>query len=323
MDRALPGLSAKDLTAIRRIINQHGLTIKKVARAGPRFLVAEVLYRHRPAVFKICLQSATDEQWSVKKFVREIRFLDFLRTSQHSPVRALAPQLLASGFGPRPWYLREFIGGRDYALSDTIRFRPAFFTKPNLAAILRGFRDLQSIHAAELPRSFRATLHRYDTVNQWLNFLRPFWRDLNRVLRDPGAGKDLAAWIRQRRSAYDRLPVALAHQEPYAPHFMHQSGRLRLIDWENINWANPAADGCILWMRASGHPAWRADLRRGWKKNWRALGDKFDLAWDTDLLVRSVFTLLSARTYRPQADMKPTADAARQVIKATLTKIRR
>ena len=318
MIRALSGFQVRDQEALTRVIQKNHLTIHRVTRRGPRFLVAEVDYAGHPAIWKMCVQSNAVDQWSGKKFAREIRFLDFLRTGTHRTARDFAPRILASAVGARPWYIREHITGHDYSYTGNIRFRPTFFTPDRLRAILKNFHDLQSITPAELPKPFRSSLHRYDTIDHWLSFLQPFWGNIGATLNDPAAGNILQAWLIARRPVYARLPVALAHQEPYAPHFFQVAGHLRLIDWENINWANPASDGTILWMRADGHPSWQASLYRGWKKNWAHLGDGFDMAWETDLLVRSVYTLLSAKTYPDQADIRPLARVATRVIQQVL-----
>jgi hypothetical protein len=207
-------------------------------------------------------------------------------------------------------------------LSGNIRFRESFFTEKNLRAILRGFHELQSIPTSHLPKKLQRQLHRYDTVEQWFGFLAPFWEKINELLHDQHASQDLIAWLKNRQAVFDSLPTALAHHEPYAPHFLRYNNHLRLIDWENINIASPVTDATILWMRASRHPKWQAALHRRWKAKWKRLGKDFDTAWETDLVVRSIYTMLSSKTYEDQADIRELARVAKSVLKKTLSTYR-
>lgn len=323
MHQSLLEFQPADRRALQRVIDQHQLQIHTVLRRGPRFIVAIVHYQGKHALWKMCVRTANDDRWSHKKFFREITFLTYFQSRTDSPTIPFSPRIFASAVGTRPWYIRELLEGHDYALSGNIRFRDSFFTEKNLRAILRGFGDLQSISIHRLPKKLQRQLHRYDTVEQWLKFLSPFWGKINHLLNDPLAGRDLQRWLEQRRTVFDTLPTALAHHEPYAPHFLRFHNHLRLIDWENINVASPVTDATILWMRAAQHPAWQESLRLRWKKRWAHLGKNFDVAWETDLVVRSVYTTLSSKTYEDQADIRELAGVAKKILRSTLRTFRK
>jgi hypothetical protein len=322
MHQALLEFQPADRRALQRVIDQQGLIIHTILRHGPRFIVAVVEYQGKTALWKMCVRTAKDDRWSMKKFFREITFLSYFQGRSSPTATTFAPRIYASSTGIRPWYIRELIHGHDYALSGNIRFRESFFTEKNLRAILRGFHELQSIPTSHLPKKLQRQLHRYDTVEQWFGFLAPFWEKINELLHDQHASQDLIAWLKNRQAVFDSLPTALAHHEPYAPHFLRYNNHLRLIDWENINIASPVTDATILWMRASRHPKWQAALHRRWKAKWKRLGKDFDTAWETDLVVRSIYTMLSSKTYEDQADIRELARVAKSVLKKTLSTYR-
>lgn len=304
--------------ALADLFHQYRLHVIEVTRRGPRFVVAVVRYKGQRAVFKMCVFPSSVDTWSGKKFSREVRFLQYLHASKHPLARRMAPGIYAGNTVGRAWYLREYIPGKAFDLGGPIRFRSSFFQTKYLRHILRGFADLQFIEPHHVPDDLRRSFKRDDTVRQAMRFLKPFWGDFERAIGIPGSAPVLQRWLKQRQKVFDALPSALAHHEPYAPHFIWSNGRLRLIDWENINIANPVADGVVLWMRGGDHPRWQAELRRGWRRHWSSLGSRFDLAWETDLVIRSIFTLLSARTYTDKRDMAGLARVAKQSLLAVL-----
>lgn len=301
------------------------LRLIRIDRRGPRFFVAVVRWRGRLAIFKSAVNPRSVDYWSNVKFGREVEFLTFIQSSPYRQLRRLAPRVYASSVTGRAWYLREYITGQMFNVrGGNIRFRPVFFRPGRLGQITRALAGLQAVRPADLPPRLNRRLRRYDTVARALRVLRPNWPHISRALGDRAAATDLPRILATARRVYDRSPSVLAHHEPYACHFIATGRDLRLIDWENIAWANPLHDYIILWLRGVGHPQWQRRLRAAAERQLRpGLGKKFAVIWDTDLLLQAIFVVWSAPTYPDRADMRRLAAAARAIVQQRLTAYRR
>jgi hypothetical protein len=309
---------------IDRLIAKHGLMVIRTIQHGPRFFVAEVQYGRKRALFKVCIHPKSKDRWTNRKFGKEILFLKFLGTNGHRRARTLAPRIYEGGVDSRAWYIREYINGQFYNINGgNIRFRDAFFTTAHLTAIVVSFSDLQSITKIELPADFRKRLARYDTINHSWKLLSPYWGRIARFLGDQKAKDDLPKLLLERQAAFDRTPAVLAHQEPYASHFVQTGGKLRLIDWENINWTNPVHDYTNLWMRASAHPAWQKKLRaRAQRTTAPLLGTDFNFVWNTSMLIKAVFNVLSFPYYTNKEDFRALATLSKKLLRTELAVFR-
>ncbi|MFA6511778.1 MAG: phosphotransferase [Patescibacteria group bacterium] len=305
---------------IDRIVARENLTIIQVFRTGPRFYVAEVLYNKKRALLKVCIHTKSDDYWTNLKFGKEVLFLQYLKKSKHPGSRSLAPHIYAGGTGSRSWYIREYITGTQYNIRQgNIRFRDTFFTTKNRKDIVASFQDLQSIRSSHLPQTFRKLLGRYDTIEQEEKLLAPYWARIAGFIHDPKAKRDLPRMLAEQSVVYDHTPSVLSHQEPYASHFIRTGNKLRLIDWENINWTNPVHDLSKLWMRAAKHPRWQEAIKKDAQRITKPLlGDHFDAVWETSLLIKSLFNVVSFPYYKDQADFRPLHAVSQRMIKERL-----
>lgn len=313
---ALPPATQK---FIQHVLATYKLRITRVDRNGPRFFVAAVTQGQRRLLFKTCVQVATKDRWSNLKFSREVRWLTYVANSHHRAIKQLVPGIVAGGSAPRAWYLREYLSGTFYNINGgNIRYRPTFFTADHVQQITAAIADLHRIRPGELPADFRRMLKRVDTIGHALSFLKPFWPRIASILHDRAAASDLPKILQQFQPPFDASPSALSHHEPYASHFVRVQGRLRLIDWENINWANPLNDYTAIWMRAAATPKWQQDLYRIAEKQAGSWHQSFPQVWQANILIKSIYTILSFPTYADQADMKGLASISRHIINQAL-----
>lgn len=310
---------------INQLIAEYGLKVTNVFEDGPRFFVALVRYKRKRALLKVCFHPKSRDPWTNRKFGKEILFLQYLAQSRHAKARALAPHLYVGGVGPRAWYIREYLDGMFYNINGgNIRYRDAFFTKPNLEAIVASFKDLQSIRSGDLPADFRKLLRRYDTISYLWKLLNPYWGRIGSSLNDRGAKGDLPKILLSRKKIFDASPAVLTHQEPYASHFVRKSGRLRLIDWENISWSNPVHDYTNLWMRSQKHPAWQAALKEKVRNTTRPLlKDTFEDIWETSILIKALFNVSHFPYYAEKADFLHLERLSRRILKSKLREWRK
>ncbi|MFC1688004.1 phosphotransferase [Patescibacteria group bacterium] len=287
---------------INTIIKQEGLTVQKVLRNGPRYYVAIVSKNGIKALLKSCLFTSSVDFLTNEKFSREILFLRFLQKSKHTMVRNVAPHIYASGLTPRAWYLREYISGQTQNIrGGNVRFNSSFYTGRRLSWIVKLFSALQSIKKSELPSDFKKLLYPPDFTKQLYKFMTPHWKRIEKTLGWSGISKTIQPYFRQRTNLYNTAPRVMVHQEPYGVHFIKQGGKMRLIDWENIGWGNPLHDYVVLWMRASQHPKWQKQFRAAVKKQVRLTS--FDDLWKMEVIIQSVFNVVSWHFYSPKKDI--------------------
>ena len=93
---------------------------------------------------------------------------------------------------------------------------------------------------------------------------------------------------------------------------------MRLIDWENIGWGNPNHDPAVLWMRSSDHPAWQKKLYSKFKKHYWHY-KRFDDLWTIEILIQSVFNLISYYFYPDKKDIAQLVKFSDQKIREILT----
>lgn len=314
------GLPRTTAAFIDQRVAAEGMVIKKILRVGKRFFVADVRFQGKRALFKTCVYPKSSDPWTNKKFGREILFLQFLAGSRHHAARAFAPRIYRGSTQTRAWYVREYINGTVYNINGgNIRFRPSFFTRANALAILRGFRDLQGIKKGELPKTLRSRLKRHDQMKTIRALLDPNWKHIARYLHDTRATRDLPAILDSRQRIFDHTPAVLTHQEPYASHFIKNSGTLRLIDWENIAWANPVHDFTNLWMRSSDHPSWQNMLKRAAQRDTRrALDAHFEDVWETSIFIKALFNVLSFPSYPKKTDFRSLHALSQHIVREEL-----
>lgn len=301
-----PQLQAIRLKAARQyiksVIRQESLKIKKVLRNGPRYYVATVSTKGTSALFKCCLYTSSVDFLTNEKFSREILFLRFLQKSKHSLVRNAAPHIYASGVTPRAWYLREYISGKTQNITGgNVRFSPAFFTSSGCKWVIKFFSSLQSIRKNELPSDFKKLLYPPDFTKQLYTYMKPHWKLIEKTLQWPGISKTIQSYFKPRKHLYNTAPRVMVHQEPYGVHFIKQGNQMRLIDWENIGWGNPLHDYVVLWMRASQYPQWQKQFRTAIKKKIRL--STFDELWNMEVVIQSVFNVISWHFYSPKKDI--------------------
>jgi len=291
-----------------------------IERNGPRYLVARVLWRGKTCLLKFCLYPRSVDRMTNDKFSREVLFLKFLKSQNTRRIYNLAPHLYDGGAGTRAWYLREYLNGETFTVNNgNIRFKKSFFTEKHLKEIIADFSALQRIRPLDLPKILRKEMSRSDSIAAAWQYITPQWKNIARLIKDPSAARDLPRMLRARQYVFDHAPYALSHQEPYATHFIKAQGKLRMIDWENINWSSPLYDYSSLWMRASEHPAWQKKLHAVVSRRLnRTFRGHFQDVWETDLLIKALFNAVNAPTYPNQADFRALKVLSHHIIREQL-----
>ena len=118
----------------------------------------------------------------------------------------------------------------------------------------------------------------------------------------PGVARLIKKEFKKYAPVYNTAPRVLAHQEPYAPHFLKVKKGFRFLDWENIGWSNPTHDIVTIWMRAHSQPDWQKEFYQQFKKHWRHY-KKFDQLWTIDVFIQSVFNVISYHFYDDKKDL--------------------
>lgn len=324
MARETASIKQQRLEAARHIIREtityEDFSVTKKIKFGPRYYVAEGKKNNRRSVFKICLFPDSVDHLTNEKFSREIIFLNFVQHSRFRQLRAAAPRVVSSALKPRAWYIREYLFGQTQNISGgNIRFKASFFTTPNLRWLLALFSDIQKIKKSDLSPFFKTFLYPPDFTKHLWYFIKPHWQRIESYMRWPGLARLIKREFKERAMTYNHAPNVLAHQEPYAPHFLKQpNGTFRMIDWENIGWSTPTHDTVTVWMRAHEHPAWQEQLYRRTKRRWHHY-KKFDELWTTEVLIQSVFNIISYHFYDDKHDLESLVQFSDKKIKEILT----
>lgn len=305
--------------AISAILSEKEFRITKELKYGRRFLIAKVAKGSGKAIFKICLFTNSLDRRTNGKFAREILFLQFIGASRHTVLKKSVPPVYHSGLDPRSWYIREYLTGDTQNVDGgDIRFKPSFFNEKNLNWLIKFFTTLQGIKNRELPPKLRSYLLRSVNFNKQIwTFIKPHFELIEGYLRMPGVSKRFGKIVKEYIPAYNQATRVLSHQEPYSSHFIKSNGRITLIDWENVNWANPVHDMVILWMRAYDHPAWQKKFYLKFKKHYQRYRD-FDRLWKLETFTQSCFNIISYYFHYDTKDLKGLAQFSSQKIKEIL-----
>ena len=293
---------ARDI--IKDILFTADFKVTKKIKFGPRYYVAEGILNHRKTVFKICLFSDSVDHLTNEKFSREILFLNFIKQSSSNYLKATVPHLHAFGLKPRAWYIREYLYGQaENIAGGNVKFKNRFFNQRNLGSIIKLFTSLQSIKRPDLPGNFQKLLYPPDFTKHLWRFIRPHWQRIEHYMKWPGLASLIKKEFKRYAPIYNHAPHVLAHQEPYAPHFLKIKNGFHLIDWENVGWSNPTHDIVVLWMRAYQHPEWQKQLYQRFKRYWHHY-KKFDDLWTIEVLIQSVFNVIGWHFYNDKQDFK-------------------
>ncbi|MFA6099139.1 MAG: hypothetical protein WC808_06420 [Patescibacteria group bacterium] len=311
------------LDAVRQIakdiISWEDFKIIKKIRFGPRYFIAEGLRNKQKCVFKICLYTDSIDHLTNEKFSREILFLNFIQYSKFHQVKSVTPRIQAFGLKPRAWYMREYLSGKFYNVNGgNIRFKKTFFTKPNLDWFVKTFTNLQSIKPADLPVNLKKFLYRPDFTRNLWRFISPHWQKIEQYMKWPGVSRLIKIEFTKYASIYNTAPQVLAHQEPYSCHFLRTQQRLHVIDWENIGWSNPNHDPVVLWMRAYNDPGWQKILYQKFRKKYAGYKE-FDDLWIIEVLIQSVFNIISYYFYEDKKDIQEMVSFSDKKIREILT----
>ncbi|MFH0805174.1 MAG: phosphotransferase [Patescibacteria group bacterium] len=288
--------------AARELIAQSDYREAERPTVGPRYYLSSGSWQRHPARFKLCLYTRAADVFTFEKFSREVLFLAYIQRAGLPTLRAAVPTVYQSGLTPRPWYVREDIGGQFQSTGGGIvRVRPSFYTASNLRWLSNVLSSLHRIKQSSLPQQFRRLLFQPDRAMHLWHHLQTLVPEIERVLHQPGVGLQLRSAIRQCATVYDRAPRVLAHQELYGCHFIRTERGFRLIDWENIGWSNPCHDAVVVWLRGHQHPAWQKKLFKTLRRRYRSY-PRFTELWNAEVLIQCAFNVGSWRFFPDQRD---------------------
>lgn len=317
MERSAGWAPAAIRNLVPPILAKHGIRILGVDRQGPRFTAARALYHRRKAVLKIC--NKPNDAFSRERLLREARWFHFVDHSKHLALRRLLPDYFTHGEQPVAWYVRAYVTGLSYDVGDGHAFKPSFFTTRVLRELETALHDLHRVRASELPVALRRVFVRYDTVADKLRFIRGQAAILRRSLGRAKYAQSIQ-WLRQRAQGYDSSPSVLAHHEMFSGHFFRMHGRLQVIDWESVTWANPVRDWVTIWMQAHEHPVWQQALRRAARRETTSwLPKTFDEIWDTAIFFNALYVLIAAADTKKTPSMRGLQRFARQLVETQLS----
>jgi len=289
---------------ISDILKEEGFKITKRIKFGPRFFVAQGIKNGKISLFKICLFTHSVDHDTNDNFSREISFLNFVGNSNLSFLKKSTPQVSAHGLEPRSWYVREYLKGKAQNIKGgNVRFKKSFFNQKNLNWIIKFFTSLQSIKRKRLPVDFQRLLYPPDFNKHLWIFIKLHLNKLDQYFKSPGITKPIISRFKKYISLYNKSPQVLSHKEPYSCHFLKKENRFLLIDWENINWANPAHDPVVIWMRAYEHQKWQNTLYQRFRNRYQDQKN-FDLMWTMEVFIQSFFNVISYQFYHDQKDLE-------------------
>ncbi len=292
---------SREKLLFKKLINREKFIVTEKIKYGPRYHIVKGIKDDKPALFKTCLYPWSYIHLTNEKFSREVIFLDYIKKSKNNILKKVVPEIFAFSIKPRVWYIREHIAGQLQNIDNgNIRFKPTFFKPETITWCLKVFSELHSIKNTQLPPPLNE-LHPPQTPKFMWQFVKPYSAVLEHHLKQHGVMEQIKKRFDSQSSLYEKAPRVLGHQEPYAAHWIKDNGTLRLIDWENLGWANFNHDVVVLWMRAYNHPAWRHSIYKKFKHTWRHY-KKFDELWAFEILIQSTFNIIGYQFYKDKKD---------------------
>lgn len=305
---------------IKRILALHNLKIEKVTRNGPRFFVAICQRGKERFIFKTCIYTKSFDHLTNSKFAKEVLFLFFLKDQdkKYHFLNQSTPTIYDGSIRGRTWYLREYIDGQIQNIgSGTVRFKPSFFTDSTQQWILRFYKELARIKPSELPADLADLVKAQSNLKKTIYYISLGKKYIFKHF-DEKKYKEIISHLRPKEKFYNSARRALAHHEPYAPHFIkRKSGRFVLIDWENLGPSHPVNDISMIWMRCANHPKWQAKLLSEFRKQWPD-PRSYNEIWQVKILIQSLFNIMGIEFAKNKTDFKPLADFSKECLERFL-----
>ncbi|MBU0707718.1 aminoglycoside phosphotransferase family protein [Patescibacteria group bacterium] len=247
------------------IIKKYNLKLLKIIRNGPRFFVAKCQKGQHTVIFKICLYTDKVDPRTNHGIKREALTLKFFHTHPPELFRQATPKILEHNFAGRTWYIREYLDGEPQNVKDSnFVFTTDFFSKKSADWIANFFHKLHyTSHRFPSKQKAIYAKHTMET-----NIMLIGWYKVGGYFNFPQAAEKIKYFLFKHESLFDTYQNVLTHYEPYASHFFkYNDDDFYLIDWENVDWGNPAHDISIIWNRAFTRPEWQKFLLKQFMKH--------------------------------------------------------
>lgn len=254
---------------VKFVTGSHRLKLKRVIKNGPRYFILECAKNSKKYVFKTCLYTKSFDPSTNSKFIREVLLLKYITESKRKFLRQAIPEIYDYNTRKRIWCIRKYINGPlQNSANGIVEFKPSFFTSATLKWIIAFIREFQKINPRKIPDALFKVTTKYCPLLRTINFINKNKAKITKVIGQ----KEYCAIIghlKSKRNVYNQAKLVLAHNEPYATHFIKKKGgEFTLIDWENFGLSNSVHDLAIIWMRASSNPRWQSKLLLEARKNW-------------------------------------------------------
>ncbi len=282
--------------------NDGGFRLVEIIRDGPRFLTARVASRSQTGTFKLCLLPDTIDTHSNTRLARETYFLERVKQKRPPFLSTVVPKLIAAGYArSRRWHIREYFAGRTFSRGGSaFFFRTGFFSAATLNTLVQFTESLARFSTA-IPTERRPLF----SNNPALRFSSDviWWQALQPYLPVAALRPVVERFFAVRADLYNRRRVVLSHQELYPPHLIAMDRSYKIIDWENIGFANAARDLSVIWMRSFEVPAWQSRLAAGWlsRQPNRREGRRL---WEVELLMQSLKNITYFHTTTDPVDRR-------------------
>lgn len=296
------------------VFDKSNFTLTKTFREGPRFYVVGGDYRGEKAIFKADIEAGPRRLPKARlRLQREAIFLEGVNL-KHAPkfyakgihhVKSFPNSLRNSQDAHRKqinvagegffWILEEWVLGESQELGEsTFLIRDSFFTKQNLKYSLEFLTELRRLSEVPQPE-FEKHFSRY-TLADYENLI---WVDRDHILGEALSVK-VGNFIKKRHSLFNKNQTTITHHEICGPHiFVSAKGRsasggnggqMKVIDWENVGWGNPAHDFVELWVRSFAHQDFQTEL---FERFWASQKDKevFDQLFRLEVILQGIGNL--------------------------------
>lgn len=254
---------------VKCVLESHHLKLKRVTKNGPRYFIVECTKNSKKYVFKTCLYAKSFDPSTNSKFIREVLLLKYITGSKKKFLRQAIPEIYKYNTRKRIWSIREYIDGTwQNSATGIVKFKPSFFTLATIKWIIAFIREFQKINPQKIPGELSKVITRYYPLARIIYYIN---RNKTGIIKVIGQKeyRTIIGHLKSNRNIYNQARLVLAHNEPYASHFIKKKeGDFTLIDWENFGLSNSVHDLAIIWMRASSNPAWQSRLLLEARKNW-------------------------------------------------------
>lgn len=264
-------------TEINQILRNENLVFKKIIRTSDRFVLVLGREKNKDTLLKILRNPRRIfAKVSLKKEAAALKFFNRFRD-----LKLKTPEILKTNFlGKYPYYKKEFIKGKTLESKEGYFFRK--LRKEEIKNLCKTLLVLNRVETTSVKKNIP---HLSNFNGRYFNTtIRLHAKEIKSFLKEKQR-KQLFVLIKKAKKFLSSYNKTIVHGEIYPDNLIKdQSGRILLLDWENVGIGSLARDAASVYLRIKEKP-----LSRIFLKNLNLLKQKpFQLFFQLEIILQSI-----------------------------------